>query len=734
MKRSRCLLSATVLWAGLAMSACASDKASLWSFTAPARPPVPAVNDLQHGDQIQNPIDAFVLAKLEQADLIPAPLADERTLVRRAYFDLLGMPPSPEEVEAFVNDHGENAWPKLIERLLESPHYGERWGRHWLDVVRYADSAGYEVDESYPHAWRYRDYVVQSLNNDKPYDLFVQEQIAGDEIWPDNLDMDPKRVYEISPEKQRHRDAWIGTGMYCFGPKIAESSLDARRLHHETLTDQVDTTGSVFLGLTLGCARCHDHKFDPLAQEDYFAMQAIFTGSVPIDIATFTPVEKGSWLDDYPRLLQADEARKAYKLFQQRVEERELTSEEKTEHDRLRDDLVEKIVALPEKGGSRPQSQNGPLGSIPRATVLGHERPELVKPVHLLERGELYQQRQQVDPALPAVLAEVTGRSKEVTGPFGSRKELAVWLTQDDHPLTSRVMVNRIWLWHMGQGIVTTPNDFGMMGTEPSHPKLLDWLATEFVKRKWSMKEIHRLIMTSSTYQRSSRFATEQHLEHDPQNRLLWRMNRRRLEAEALWDAVHATAGTINLKMGGPPVVPPLTEDEVAALRRLWKWPVSGDPAEHTRRGLYIIVRRGFTFPMFQVFDAADNSVSCPQRDVTTVAPQALWNLNSESVNQQARHLASRVVSEAGSDWSSRIDRLWQIVLARPPDETEKREARRYLVDSIAASEGETDDSAADPKREENPPELQALPQSEAAAVVKLCLAVYNLSEFLFVD
>ena len=191
MKRSRCLLSATVLWAGLAMSACASGEASLWSFTAPARPPVPAVNDLQHGDQIQNPIDAFVLEKLEQADLIPAPLADKRTLVRRAYFDLLGMPPSPEEVEAFVNDHGENAWAKLIERLLESPHYGERWGRHWLDVVRYADSAGYEVDESYPHAWRYRDYVVQSLNNDKPYDLFVQEQIAGDEIWPDNLDMAP---------------------------------------------------------------------------------------------------------------------------------------------------------------------------------------------------------------------------------------------------------------------------------------------------------------------------------------------------------------------------------------------------------------------------------------------------------------------------------------------------------------------------------------------------------------
>jgi len=324
----------------------------------------------------------------------------------------------------------------------------------------------------------------------------------------------------------------------------------------------------------------------------------------------------------------------------------------------------------------------------------------------------LYRQKHKIGPAVPSKLAAATGRPKEVAGPFGCRKEFALWLTEPDHPLTARVMVNRLWQWHFGRGIVATPNDFGNMGLPPTHPVLLDWLAAEFVRRGWSIKELHRLIMTSSTYQMSSRFATERHLAADPENKFLWRMQRRRLEAEALWDAVHVTAGTINLKSGGRPVVPPLAEDEIAALREKWQWPITADPAQHTRRGLYILVLRNFRFPMFEVFDAPVTSTSCPQRDVTTVAPQALWTLNSSSVYRQAEKLAERVVKEAGREPDKFVERLWQVALGRPIDEQERAEALA-LLNSFA-------------------PETAT--EQDQTALAKLCLAVYNLNEFTFID
>jgi hypothetical protein len=720
------------IWLMLVMgvsSANGDDGAIPWSLMKLSRPAGPATGSLDHEHRVANEIDAFVFARLEAAGLSPAPVADKHTLVRRAYFDLLGLPPSPEQVRAFVEDKSPDAWIQLIDRLLQSPHYGERWGRHWLDVVRYADSAGFEVDESYPHAWRYRDYVVKSFNDDKPYDQFVQEQIAGDEIWPDNLDLDPKHVYEVDATKQRNREALLGTGLYGFGPKVAESALDAKRLKYETLTDWVDTTGAVFMGLTFACARCHDHKFDPISQEDYFAMQALFAGTVQQEIPLLTAMEIASYYDQYPHLLVAHEAIRAYELFQQRMGEKELTADEQAKHDRLRKRLVEKVVALPKFVSSKPNTPYEPMMGIPRAVVFGHEHPELIKPIHLLHRGELSQPQQQVDPALPTAVATATGRAKEVTGPFGSRKDLALWLTEPDHPLTSRVMVNRLWGWHMGQGLVASPNDFGTNGTPPSHPKLLDWLATEFVSSGWSIHAMHRLIMTSSTYQMTSGYATEDHLELDPQNRLLWRMNRRRLEAEALWDAVHATAGTINLKIGGRPVVPPLTKDETAAMRLDWKWPVSADPKDHTRRGLYILSRRNFRFPMFQVFDAPRNSTSCPQRNVTTVAPQALWSLNNPSVNQQAQHLAQRLACESGDDIDRMLEQLWLIALSRPIRNTERREAHALMQELVVAADAKTTNGQAG-----SVVQLGTMPPSQGAAFVKLCLAVYNLNEFSFID
>ena len=702
-----------------------------WSFKKPIQPVIPEATQFKDGERVRNAIDAFIYQKLDEEGLQAAPQADKYTLVRRAYFDLLGLPPSPAQIEEFVNNSSEQAWTELINKLLESTHYGERWGRHWLDVARYADSAGFEGDDSYPYAWRYRDYVVSSFNSDKPYNLFVQEQIAGDEIWPDNLDLDPRRVYHASAEQKQHFQARAGTGLYCFGPRVAESALDARRLHYETLTDWADTTGAVFMGLTMGCARCHEHKFDPITQQDYFGLQAIFTSSVETEITLLTPMELEGYYYIYPRIVAVQEAKTAYRLFQQRTKDRKLTADEKEESRRLQEAIVTTVMQLPEKNISTPGTKYDPVTNVPMVRVLGHERTELIKPVHLLERGELALTREKISPAVPAALAQVTGREKGVKGPFGSRKELALWLTQPDHPLTARVMVNRIWHWHFGRGIVATPNDFGKMGGTPSHPELLDYLATEFVDRNWSVKEMHRLIMNSATYQMTSRFSTERHQKIDPDNRCLWRMSRRRLEGEALWDAVHLTAGTINLEMGGRPVVPPLADDEIAALREKWQWPISGDPAMYTRRGLYILQLRNFRFPMFEVFDAPVNSVSCPERAVTTVAPQALWTLNSPSVFQQAIQLAARIVNEVGSQQGDYVERLWMVCLARQMREDEKASALDLLAEfSVEDSETQQIINAA----ASLPESLAGIPANEASAMVKLCLAVYNLNEFAFVD
>ncbi len=700
-----------------------------WSFSKPVRPAVPDSDALEHGKRVRNPIDAFLLQKLEQKDLEPAPAADRHTLVRRAYFDLIGLPPSPEQVEKFISDESPQAWSNLIDELLESQQYGERWGRHWLDVARYADSQGFEGDDSIPNAWRYRDYVIESFNKDKPYNIFVQEQIAGDELWPDNMDLDPKRVYEITEDQAAHLQARIGTGFYCLHPQVSESTLDATRLKYETLTDWADTTAAAFMGLTMGCARCHNHKFDPITQQDYYGLQAIFVSSTKVDLATVTPNEIGNWNYTYPRLTALQEAKIALQVFRKRTKESELTDTEKQEQENLRNAIVDRLMEIPDNLLSVPQKPYDILMQIPTATVLAHDRPELLKSVHFLERGELYKKKHLVEPAIPVVLAQVTEREPNVTGPFGSRKDFALWLTQPDHPLTARVMVNRIWHWHFGHGIVQTPNDFGNMGVSPSHPELLDWLATEFVEQGWSVKQIHRLIMASGAYQMSSHFGTQQHLDVDPDNRYLWRMNRRRLEAEALWDNIHAASGTINLKMGGRPVVPPLAADEIAALREKWQWPISGDQAEHTRRGLYILVRRNFHFPMFEVFDAPVNSVSCPERDVTTVAPQALWSLNSSSVFNQAKYLAGRVVKDVGDDRKLWPERLWMIALGRPISITEQLDAQQLLQTLMhAAEEGNAEALTGIPDS------LKPIPQAEATALIKLCLTVYNLNEFTFID
>jgi len=622
-----------------------NDRSTFWSFQPIQRPSPPEVKSK---GRVQNPIDQFILAKLEQKGLTPAPVADKRTLIRRVYFDLSGLPPAPERVESFLADESPQAYEKLIDELLASKKYGERWARHWLDVVRYADSGGYETDIYYRNAWRYRDYVIKSFNDGKPYDRFVQEQIAGDELWPDDLALDGS--YDVPKEKLKHLEARIGTGLYTLGTQVHESNMDAPKREYEWLTDCADTTAAVFMGLTMGCARCHDHKFDPITQRDYFALQAIFAGSKEVEIATITGMGIADYKQSYPRILKVEEERKAYRLFEQRTKDRPLTGSEKEEKQRLLENIAQAVLSLPEG-----TAHDGPfvgLMEIPTATVLGHERPELVEDIKILNRGDLKRPREKVSADIPVVLRRASGWTEQLPGPFGSRKQLALWLTDPNHPLTSRVMVNRIWQWHFGGGLVSTANDFGKMGQPPSHPELLDWLANKFIAEGWSLKKMHRLIMLSRTYQMTSRFVDEKNSLLDPDNRLLWRMNRRRLEAEELWDSLHATAGTLNLKMGGRPVVPPLVDDEIAALRESWHWPVAANPEEHNRRGIYLLVRRNFRFPMFDVFDSPVNSVSAASRDVTTVAPQALWFLNNNTAYHQAQELAARLITEDSAGWN----------------------------------------------------------------------------------
>ena len=741
------------------------DESKWWSFKRLRRPEVPLVHD---GALLQNPIDAFVETVLEAMGLEAGPQADKLTLVRRAYFDLIGLPPHPEQIREFLEDKSADAYENLIEELLASPHYGERWARHWLDVVRYSDSSGFEGDVYYPNAWRYRDYVIKSFNEDKPYDRFVQEQVAGDELWPNNLDLEG--FYDVPLEKLEHLEARVGTGLYTFGPEVGESHLDALKLRYERQTDWVNITGSAFLGLTLQCARCHDHKFDPLAQEDYFRMQAIFAPSIPTSVPVVTTMSKLHWFEGYPFVVAVDEARQAYRAFETRmkgriIEEKKkdfplevvrayeipegertaeqaalaapliklytemeigefLRGEEIGEYQQCRDRIAASVLAIPEKDGSH-QVRFDAIFDVPSASALGHIEPELIKDTHVLDRGELGRPREKVTAGLPRALnfgAEAFDLGSEAVG-LHYRKQLALWLTQPQHPLTARVFVNRVWQWHFRYGIVRSSNDLGTQGELPTHPELLDWLASEFVERGWSLKSLHRLIMLSQTYRRSSRFIDPHNQEVDPENRYLWRMNRHRLESEAIWDAIHAAAGTLNLKMGGRPVVPPLSEVELAPLRHKEWWVTPADPADGRRRAVYILARRNFTFPMFDKFDRPNSSESCARREVTTVAPQLLWILNNDMVFRQAQALAGRLIREAGQQPDQWIDLAWQLTLGRSANPQEQSES----IELLQRLEQPDPDSQA--KEQADDPE-----ERKRVALTQLCLALFNLNEFVYVD
>ena len=756
---------------------------SWWSFTKLRRPTPPPVRNKKW---VRNPIDAFVMAGLETNDLPHAPPADRTTLIRRLYFNLIGLPPTPEEVKDFLKDTSTNAYEKLVNRLLDSPRYGERWGRHWLDVVRYADSGGFETDEYFPNAWRYRDYVIKSFNEDKPYDRFVQEQIAGDELWPNDLML--QGSYAISEEKLLDLEARIATGVYALTPQAGESRLNVRIDLYEKFTDWVDTTGSAFLGLTFGCARCHDHKFDPITQRDYFQLQAAFANSRIVEIPVVTKLSRFHRHESYSKLLALAETRVAHDFFEKEVTARVFEAKKAefptdvveayqdheeiflegryqkrwtAERQKKAQPLIDALAELATPGTSRLKeleehltpdekerrqvlvqkmglaalaipaaeashaTQYDAFFDTPAAYVFTDRRPELVPDVYILDRGDLGRNKERVTASLPAVLkdrVELSDDSQYEAAPR-TRKKLALWLTQTDHPLTSRVMVNRVWQWHFGVGLVPTSNDFGRMGQKPSHPLLLDWLATEFVSRGWSLKSLHRLILLSNTYQLSSRYFDKRAGELDPDNRYLWKMNRRRLEAEAIWDATHAVAGNLNLKMGGRPVCPPLGEEKLTGKN----WYVPTDPSEQNRRAVYIMIQRNFGFPMFETFDSPDPAVSCPGREETTVAPQALWMLNDDVTFQQARAFAQRVMGEAEDGDSDWVQTAWEIALSRAPSPLERQESE-LLLESLKRTHLQSKESSesVDSESQGGSDRLEVL--------TRFCLALMNLNEFLYID
>ena len=699
-----------------------------WAFRKPVRPEV-----LRSGHEwVRNPIDEFVLNKLVENGLKPASEASRPTLIRRLYYDLTGLPPSAEEVRVFVEDQSADAYAKQVDRLLASSHYGEKWGRHWLDLVRYSDTAGFELDSYIADAWRYRDWVIESFNSDKPYDRFIREQIAGDEFFAE----DPV--------------AQTGTGFFCVGPNrdLFPDQSDINR--EETLTDFVDTTASVFLALTAGCARCHDHKFDPISQRDYFRVQAIFEPfaktRIPLDRLSSLAFDTAEnvreiKLREIGEQIRAAQGRCRTQLFEEklrvlpaeaqealRLDDSKRTARQRalvTEYGpkaRVSDDEVRACLTseesarlhVIEKGLVSMFADYRPKSFACGITDIGYVSPKTYVP------GRGSRPREEVQPGFFSILGggEVPppAEKREGTGPIplnpttGRRRALADWIATPDNPLTARVMVNRIWQYHFGRGIVATPSDFGTRGRLPSHPELLDWLATEFVARGWSVKQVHRLILNSAAYQQDSVGAPEA-AQKDPENLLLSRFSRRRLNADEIRDSVLATAGRLNRKAGGRPVVTPLSKEEMQSLtqRPADAWVVTADTSEYSRRSIYLLQKRTFRLPMMEVFDAPEPMLTCPRRESSTTAPQSLTLLNGAFVMEQSRALSEKLAAEHASD-EKLIRAAWLQVLAREPDSEEMKLANRFLARQTENTGG------------------------RLGAATEMIRGLFNLNEVLYVD
>ena len=673
--------------------------------------PVVAVSppSVKESKWVRNEIDAFVLEKLEAKGISPNPAADRATLLRRISLDLTGLPPTIEEYQSFVEDSSAKAWEKVVDRLLASPHYGERWGRHWLDVARYADSDGFKADDTRPHVWRYRDYVIRSFNEDKPYDRFVKEQLAGDELYPGNNDA------RIGVSFNRH-----------FPDEYNAAHIKLRR--QEMLNDITDAVGYAFLGVTIACARCHDHKFDPLLHKDYYRLQSFFAN---------TKIDDGVVLDgperqkEYAAELAKWEA--ATKTIRDEMQALLQPARDAFYQERLTrypEDIQEVLTMKPEARSAEqwmlyhkalPQvvfTDNELRGKLKGAAQQRYKALELelkafdgLRPAplnvaqtvadgsrtapktYVLRGGAWDGQMEEVQPGFLSILDAGNAKVEPVGDSTGRRSVLANWLASPSNPLSTRVMVNRVWHYHFGRGLVGTPSDFGVMGERPSHKELLDWLTVKFTgEDQWSLKKLHKRILMSATYQQSSQSRAEAE-RIDPENKLLWKFTRRRLEGETIRDSMLAAGGMLNTKMGGPGVFPPLPDGALPKGYQLWK--PSADPEENQRRSVYVFVRRNLRYPMFQSFDMPDTHESCARRQVTVTPDQALELMNGKLIQEWARGLARRVENDRGIDLKIKAERALRLAYTRNPKPDEIESATAFLLkqEKIAGSpEGALED------------------------------------------
>ncbi len=711
-----------------------------WAFVAPKRPALPEVKE---GTWARNPVDAFILAPIEAAGIAPSPEADRATLIRRIRFDLTGLPPTPEEVDAFVADARPDAYERLVERLLESPQYGERWARAWLDLARFAESDGFKNDKARPNAWRYRDWVVDALNADMPYDRFVRLQLAGDEVEPGNP------------------DAFVATGFNRNFPYEDNNMVPG--LNRQWMLDDVtDTTSSVVLGLTVACARCHDHKYDPISHRDYYKIQALFASTQskddyvvapPEDQAAYASIraEHDARVDLVRREIERIEKPYVAEILKDALAKlpedvRRAFEADPAVRTEAQDALIRKnakvmtvepkkmMAALPDavrpawQGHRKEMDALAAIAPAPLATASGMtDSGPNAPPLRLLRKGNPANPGDVIEPGFLSVLPPGELPPVDSSGATtGRRKALADWIARADNPLTARVIVNRLWQGHFGRGIVATASDFGTQGGSPTHPELLDWLATELVARDWSLKAMHRLMVTSAAYRQSS-LPSAKTVEADPDNLLFSRMIRRRLEGEAVRDALLAASGEINLAVGGPSVFPDLPPGVEA---KAGGWPRSKTAAERNRRSLYVFARRNLKYPLFDAFDVPDTNLTCPERNVTVNAPQALMLLNSGLVLDHARTLAGRVFASLDdrADLDKLVDRAYRLALTRAPLADERERAVAFLETQPGHLSG-LGEAATLPR-----PMPEGITPAAGSALVDLCHALLNLNEFVYVD
>jgi hypothetical protein len=683
-----------------------------WAFQPLGNPPVPVVDD---GGWSRNPIDLFVIEKLKAEHLDPAPDAGRRALVRRAFYDLTGLPPAPAEVDRLVKDTSPGAYEAMIDRLLASPRYGERWGRHWLDLARYAESDGHGGDRYRPEAWRYRDHVIHAFNDDKPYDRFILEQLAGDEVAPDDFEALTATGF------LRH---WI----------YENNQREVREVRAIILNDVTDVTADVFLGLGFGCARCHDHKFDPILQEDYYRLQAFFAPMLPRDdIITASALDRERFRTEQARW---EEATVAARSKLDRLEEpvrqalmdreirllpqelKDIYRKRRQEQSPFERQLTALIDRLKEGSGRSldgqfklmPEKADAWKAALEELAGFDALRPEpLPAPMVVTDVGPkapstvMPGSDQVLEPGFPVVLGGEVPRIEPpptAPGSTGRRSVLAHWIASPTNPLTARVIVNRVWQYHFGTGLVATSSDFGRLGEQPSHPELLDWLATRFIQDGWRFKSLHRLIMTSATYRQSAlESGSAAARRNDPAGRWLWRMGIRRLDADQIRDTLLSASGELDLRPGGP-----------------------GVDASMPRRTVYTKVMRYTPEPLLQAFDAPDAFVSIPQRDTTTTATQALSLLNGPWSLGRAEAVAARVLGEAGGlrEQPALVERAYRLVLGRSPDAFEIAAAQRFLSEQPAriAARG-------------RPPAGRTTSEQ---ALIDFCHVLLNSNELIYLD